>query len=38
MLRTRGVGGGGVGCLRSCELAEVVDATHTRGGGGGVGC
>ena len=37
MLRTRGVGGGGVGCYRSCELAAAVDSTHTRGGGGGVG-
>ena len=33
MLRTRGVGGGvGRGCQRSCEVAEAVDATHTRGG------
>ena len=40
ILRTRGVGwgGDGVGCQRSCELAEAVDATHTRGGvGGGMG-
>ena len=31
-----GVGGWG-GMLRSCELAEAVDATHTRGGVGGMG-
>ena len=35
MLRARGVGGDGVGCLRSCEVAEAVDATRTRDG---VGC
>ena len=27
----------GVGCLRSRELAEAVDGTHTRGGVGGMG-
>ena len=27
--------GDGVGWERSCELAEAVDATHTRGGVGG---
>ena len=40
MLRTRGVGWGGEwgGMLTfMCELAEAVDATHTRGGVGGMG-
>ena len=34
-----GWGGGGVGwdVKRSCELGEAVDATHTRGGVGGMG-